>query len=89
MMMTESLRTEELMQGTREQFDADRIGDRPTYSRIRNGNFQHNLNCSICNQSLYVDKEHYEKVVRSIKEGLDNPFLCEECQEEHTELEHS
>jgi hypothetical protein len=77
------------MQGTREQFDADRMAESRSYLRNPGGRFQHNLNCSICNRSLYVDKQLYDSVVRSIEDGLDNPFLCDECQVEYEELAHN
>jgi hypothetical protein len=77
------------MQGTREQFDADRTDTIEAYSQTPYGIYQHNLNCSNCNQSLYVDKETYKRVLRSIEEGLDNPFLCDECQSEYEDLAHT
>lgn len=76
------------MQATRAQFDANQTEDRGTYTEYPTDENQYNVNCGICNQSLYVDKQQYESVVRAIEEGLDNPFVCDDCREEYAELEH-
>lgn len=76
------------MQGTHEQFDADRSADPRNYAVYPTDSFQHDLNCSICNRTFYVDRVVYDSAVRSIEEGLDNPFLCDECESEYEEFAH-
>jgi hypothetical protein len=77
------------MQGTREQFDADRIESRSAISTIPKGPNQYKLLCSMCSETLYVDKQLYDNTLHSIEEGLDNPFLCDDCQLDYDELAHS
>ena len=48
----------------------------------------HEINCSECNKTFYADKDEYEKVARVIEQGLDNPFICDECRTEFDELAH-
>ncbi|HYJ90646.1 MAG TPA: hypothetical protein VEV84_05005 [Pyrinomonadaceae bacterium] len=76
------------MQASRAQFDADRVENWSTYTKFPTNTNQYSLNCGICNQSLYVDKQTYESTVNAIEKGLDNPFVCEDCQAEYAELEH-
>jgi hypothetical protein len=76
------------MQTRREQYDIDRTEARPIYSSFPTSVNRYNLNCSSCHRSLYVSKEIYEQTVNSIQEGLDNPFMCDDCRDEFAELEH-
>ena len=76
------------MQTRRAQYDVDRTESRPMYTAFPTSENRYNLNCSSCHRSLYVNKEIYENTVNSIAEGLDNPFICDDCQDEFTELEH-
>jgi hypothetical protein len=76
------------MPPSRAQFDADRVENQSTYTKLSTNTNPYSLNCGICNQSLYVDKQTYEGAVNAIEKGLDNPFVCEDCQAEYAELEH-
>jgi hypothetical protein len=69
-----------IMQGTREQFDADRSEEVTPFAELPNGHRSYELNCGICNKLMFVDKPTYEHAVRSIEEGLDNPFVCDDCE---------
>ena len=76
------------MQSIREQFDADRNYARGNYTKFPTALNHFNLYCSNCHESFYVDKDFFEQTMLAIEEGLDNPFVCDECQEEYAELEH-
>ena len=39
--------------------------------------------CADCAKSFYTDKETYERFCATLERGLDNPFLCADCQEEN------
>ena len=77
------------MQITREQFDADRVEDGQTYSTHPKGQNVFNVNCGICNRSLYVEKDLYASIAGSVEKGIDNPFICDDCSEEYVDMEHS
>ena len=49
---------------------------------------QFRLNCEVCSGTFYVDEETFRLASTAILEGLDNPFCCEDCQEELDELAH-
>jgi hypothetical protein len=75
------------MQTSRAQYDADLAENRVTHTKVPTDTNQYVLNCGICNQSLYVDKQTYENAARAVEEGLDNPFLCSDCEDEYAESE--
>lgn len=47
---------------------------------------QHELRCGMCGEAYFVDSETFASVNAAIQEGLDNPFHCEDCEEEYDEL---
>jgi hypothetical protein len=75
------------MQITREQFDRDRHEGRENYSKLPTESNRYNMYCSNCHASFYVDKSFYDEILTSMEEGLDNPFICDDCQDEMAELE--
>jgi hypothetical protein len=42
-------------------------------------------NCRDCNRTFYADREASESIYRSIEQELDNPFLCNDCQQDYDE----
>lgn len=42
--------------------------------------------CDMCARTVYVDDETFRFVSEAIEFGLDNPFCCEECEEEFDDL---
>ena len=75
------------MQSLREQFDLDRNERRDDYSKSPTEHNRYNMYCSSCHGSFYVDRTFYDQIVTSMEEGLDNPFMCDDCQEEFMDLE--
>jgi uncharacterized protein YlaI len=47
---------------------------------------QHEVRCGMCARAVYVDDKTYRFVSDGIKSGLDNPFLCEVCEERYDDL---
>lgn len=76
------------MQTLREQYDLDRVGSEPIYSIFPTDLNRYNLHCSSCNSLFYVNKETYDQAFHFMEEGLDNPFTCDDCDEEFIEMEH-
>lgn len=54
-------------------------------SVMTDGN-QHEVRCGMCARELYVDDNGYRLYMEAINSGLDNPFLCEVCNEEYDDL---
>lgn len=44
------------------------------------------VRCGICARQVYVDEETYRFGTDEIKSGLDNPFRCENCEEDYDDL---
>ena len=47
---------------------------------------QHEVRCGMCAREMNVDDEGYRRYMDAIQSGLDNPFLCEVCNEEYDDL---
>jgi hypothetical protein len=70
----------------KEEIDADRAENYASITYYRNGQNKYEINCGLCNTTLYTDKETSERICRSIEQGLDNPFLCNDCEQEFEDL---
>jgi len=75
------------MYTTREQFDPDLDYAPGSYSKLPSEVNCYNMYCSSCHGSFYLDKDFYEQTVYAMEQGSDNPFLCDECQDEINELD--
>lgn len=68
--------------GLREEIDGD-FGDHfVSISDYRTGENQHEVDCGTCGKVFYADNLTHENIVRVIEQGLDNPFVCIDCQQE-------
>lgn len=68
--------------GTREEIDAD-LGERYVdISDYRSGTNQHEIDCGTCGKVYYTNNVTHENILRTIEQGLDNPFVCDDCQQE-------
>ena len=57
-------------------------------TRYRMGPNQSELICGFCHEIYWVDYNTFEQAIKSMEEGLDNPFCCDECEAEYEELSH-
>ena len=57
-------------------------------TRYRTGPNQSELVCGFCYQAYYVDDVTFLKAVSALEEGIDNPFVCYECEEDYEEISH-
>lgn len=66
----------------RQQFDADvaRINEPTEYKTDQN---IHPLNCGVCGQILYVDRDTFEHHESARECDLDNQFICINCEQEY------
>jgi hypothetical protein len=46
----------------------------------------HEVRCGMCARPVYVDEETYWFVSDAMKTRLNNPVLCEVCEQEYDEL---
>lgn len=76
------------MQQLREERDADRHEFRYTATPFPDGENQYPVICATCGDTFYADKEMQDRITRSIAEGLDNPFECDDCRSEMEESAH-
>ena len=74
------------MQAIRAEKDADLKENYVGITDFKTDKNQYEISCGDCNKIFYADRETYEGINRAIMQGLDNPFLCQECQEEIEEL---
>lgn len=73
---------------TRERFDLGRHEGSDNYSTLPTTLNRFKMNCSSCHASFYVDKAFFDQIETAMEEGLDNPFICDDCHDELDELGH-
>ncbi len=71
----------------RSQLDPDQQ-NKSGPSTFRTKENEYELRCSMCGRLAYVDEETLEGVRTAIEAGADNPFVCENCEEEYEEIAH-
>jgi hypothetical protein len=52
---------------------------------FRTAENQHELRCGMCGEIYFVDSVTLDSVNTAVAQGLDNPFRCEDCEEEYDE----
>lgn len=57
-------------------------------TRYRMGPNQQELVCAFCNETYFVDDLTFQRAMAAMEEGIDNPFCCDECEQEYEELSH-
>jgi hypothetical protein len=57
-------------------------------TRYRKGPNQSELICGFCSEAYYVDDVTFRQAVSAMEQGLDNPFCCDECEEDYEEIAH-
>lgn len=66
----------------REEYDANRMENAMLVSHFPTDKTQFEVYCDMCGEQFFVDEITFEKVSHAIREGFDNPFVCEDCREE-------
>ncbi len=70
----------------KEEFDGDRAENYYSITDYVSGRNKYEINCGVCNTTVYADKETSERICRSIEQGLDDSFQCIDCEEEFDKL---
>ena len=60
------------------------VGEGPTKFRTAANRFE--VRCGACGDEYYADEGLFAAVNRAEADGLDNPFLCDDCREEYDEI---
>ena len=70
----------------REDIDADHSEGYVSITDYMTDQNKFEIICGSCSKILYADKETSDHIYRSVEQGLDNPYLCDDCQLELEEL---
>lgn len=54
----------------------------------RKGPNRSELICGVCGGTYYVDDVTFQQAMTAMEEGLDNPFCCDDCEEDYEEVSH-
>lgn len=54
----------------------------------RKGPNQSELFCRVCAGPYYVNEVTFNQAMTAMKEGLDNPFCCDDCEDDYKEISH-
>lgn len=76
------------MQRIREQFDADLLEANMNYSHTPTEQNHFSVYCANCAESFFADRNLYDRNLRSLEEGFEDPFICDDCQGDDDELEY-
>lgn len=76
------------MPRVRETLDGDLTVNFAQTSPFKTERHRFEINCDKCNVVFYSDPETFEQIKRAMELGADNPFLCDDCQEELEETAH-
>src|ERR1043165_1847043 len=52
----------------------------------KTGSNRFELRCGMCGKIYYADEQTFDRINTATRAGLDNPFMCDACEEEHDEL---
>lgn len=66
----------------REEYDANRAENAMQVSNFPTDVAKFGVYCDMCGEQFFVDEATFENVSHALREGFDNPFVCEDCREE-------
>ncbi len=66
----------------KEELDAGRAEKAMQASKNPTERNQFDVYCDMCGEAFYVDEITFEKVSTALREGYDNPFVCDDCRDE-------
>ena len=74
------------MANLRSQLDPDQNPalQSPSSFQTERNHFQ--VKCGLCNALFYVDEGVYQFAMEGMELGLENPFKCDDCEQEYDEL---
>jgi len=72
----------------REEFDADVNAERPAVSDVKTSSHHFEINCDVCNRSLFVDDATRERMEQKISKGFEEKIVCSNCAMDSDVFEH-
>lgn len=73
------------MQGIKKELDADRKENYVSITDFITEQNKYEFSCEKCGKIFFADKPTFENINRAVEQGLDNPFLCENCRRRYEE----
>jgi hypothetical protein len=73
----------------REEYDEARAENAMQVSSYPTEKLQYEVFCDMCGEIFFIDGITFEKVSHALREGFDNPFVCDKCRGEIDELAYS
>jgi len=73
------------MTKVKEELDASRAETAMQASSYPTERNQFDVYCDMCGEVFFVDELTFEKVSEALREGFDNPFVCDDCRGEFDE----
>jgi hypothetical protein len=71
------------------ELDANRAETAMQAARYPTEKNQYDVYCDMCGEVFFVDEITFEKVSAALREGFDNPFVCDDCRDELGEIAYS
>jgi hypothetical protein len=68
--------------GLREEIDGDLGEHFVSVSDYRTDQNRFEIRCGLCSSPFFANKVTHDNIVRVIDRGLENPFVCDDCQQE-------
>ena len=66
----------------KEELDANRAETAMQATRHPTDRHEFDVYCDMCGEVFFVDEITFEKISLALREGFDNPFICDDCQDE-------
>ncbi|MBS1792294.1 MAG: hypothetical protein JSS81_00490 [Acidobacteria bacterium] len=63
------------------EFDANRAERAARATAYPTDNNQFEVYCDLCGEVFFVNELIFEKVNDALREGFENPFVCEDCRD--------
>jgi len=66
----------------KEELDANRAEAAMQATRYPTDRNQFDVYCDMCGEVFFVNEMTFEKISAALREGFDNPFICDDCRNE-------
>ncbi len=70
----------------REELDANRMESRMQTTNYPTKENRYEVYCDMCGEVFFADEIIFDRVAQAIREGFENPFICDDCRSESDAL---
>ena len=74
------------MMKIREELDENRAETAMQATRNPTDRNKFDVYCDMCGEVFFVNEMTFEKISDALREGFENPFICDDCREEQEEI---